>query len=163
MSTTPKRRKRSARTRKPPTPERIAANRRAFEEREAKRHEQEAKLILAIKATPPDGVRARPGVTTVRYEVTFRYVESEYARQRGIEEVAYRGQVDAASPEEAIAAAERMFQAAERSSGVSWPRTIKSTACRRLHYVNTVHFHGPTLLGPLEVHPSFPRNVAVKE
>jgi hypothetical protein len=53
MSTTPKRRKKSAPARKPLTPERIAANRRAFEEREAKRHDQEAKLILAIKASLP--------------------------------------------------------------------------------------------------------------
>jgi hypothetical protein len=85
--------------------------------------------------TPADGIRARRGVTTSRYEVTFRYVETEYARQRGIDEVAYRGQfeVDAASPEEAIVAAERLFRAAEISSGVSWPRTIKSSACRRVH------------------------------
>lgn len=85
------------------------------------------------ETTPADG-KARSNVATFRYEVTFRYVESEYARQRGIDEVAYRGQfeVDAASPEEAIAAAERLFRAAERSSGVSWPRTIKSSSCRRL-------------------------------
>ena len=84
--------------------------------------------------TPPDAGRPRPGVPTFRYEVTFRYVESEYARQRGIDEVAYRAEyeVNAASPEEAIAAAERLFRAAERSSGVSWPRTIKSSSCRRL-------------------------------
>ena len=84
--------------------------------------------------TPSDGVRACCGAAKSRYEVTFRYVESEYARQRGIDAIAYRGQfeVDAASPEQAIAAAERLFRAAEISSGVSWPRTITSASSRRL-------------------------------
>jgi hypothetical protein len=82
----------------------------------------------------PAGLRARPRSATFRYEVTFRYVETEYARRRGIDLVAYRGlfEVDAASSEEAITAAERLFRAAERSSGVSWQRTIQSASCRRL-------------------------------
>lgn len=68
----------------------------------------------------------------VRYEVTFTYVEPEYARQRGIEQMPYRGsfQVEAVGPSEALALAERAFREAETRSGVSWPREIRSSSCR---------------------------------
>jgi hypothetical protein len=81
--------------------------------------------------TPTDTSDSRQA-SVARYEVTFTYVESEYARQRGIQETSYLGafEVEASGPRAAVAAAELLFRQAEMQSGVSWPRTIKSASWR---------------------------------
>jgi hypothetical protein len=70
--------------------------------------------------------------TMQRYEVSFTYVEPEYARHREIPEVPYLGrfEVEANDPHEAVIVAQRVFRAAATRSGVSWPREIRSTTCR---------------------------------
>jgi hypothetical protein len=79
--------------------------------------------------TPPE--RAAP---VQRYEVSFTYVEPEYARERGIAELPYVGsfEVVATDPDEAVVLAERVFREAATRSGVSWPREIRSVSWRRL-------------------------------
>jgi len=68
-----------------------------------------------------------------RYEVSFTYVEPEYARKRGIAEQPYIGsfEVLAHDPDEAVILAKRAFGEAATRSGVSWPREIRSVSWRR--------------------------------
>jgi hypothetical protein len=84
--------------------------------------------------TPTEPPTSGPVTARRRYEVTFTYAEPEYARTRGIEEVAYIGvfEVVAGNADEAIVLAGKLFREAEVRSGVSWPREIRSTSCRLL-------------------------------
>jgi 1,2-phenylacetyl-CoA epoxidase PaaB subunit len=71
-----------------------------------------------------------PGPGT--YQVTFVYVEPEYARQRGIAELPYTASftVRARSASHAVAVARDAFDAAARLSSVAWPRNITESSWR---------------------------------
>jgi hypothetical protein len=73
-----------------------------------------------------------PAITVRDYQVTITYAEPTYARARGIDEILYVGvfHVSAADPEHAITLATDLFREAQRSSGVSWAREIRSVTWR---------------------------------
>ena len=71
---------------------------------------------------------------TSRFRVRFTYVEPGYARARGIDELPYVAgfEVHAHGPDEAIRLATELFDDAQRQSGVSWAREIRSATWRLL-------------------------------
>ena len=69
-----------------------------------------------------------------RYKVTFTYSEPTYAQARGIDELSYVGVFDvmASDPADAVTLATELFHEAQRSSGVSWARVIKTATWQAL-------------------------------